>query len=85
MSKLTFSVGFTRGDVNNDNRINALDASQTLYEYAKTSVGNSASFSQTQSLAADVNMDSKINASDASAILAYYADESTGNKASFDK
>ncbi len=85
LSKLTFSVGFTRGDVNNDNEINALDASQTLSEYAKTSVGNSASFSQTQSLAADVNMDSKINASDASAILAYYADKSTGNKASFDK
>lgn len=77
-SKQTFSLG----DVNEDNRVNAADASAILGYYAAVSTG---SLTQNQidtfSVAGDVNRDGRVNAVDASAVLAYYAARSTGRTA----
>jgi hypothetical protein len=67
------------GDVNNDKRIDSVDASQTLAEYAAKGSGRGSTFKDArQTKAADVNRDSKIDAVDASTILAFYAYHSTG-------
>lgn len=84
LSDLVFTVGFMRGDVNNDGVVDAIDASMTLAEYASVSVGSGNKFTEIQQLAADVNIDNELNASDASSILAYYAQVSTGSTPSFD-
>lgn len=69
------------GDVNNDGKINAVDASSVLSYYAMTSTNQDADYSEEQKLAADVNTDGHINAVDASYILSYYAYISTANEA----
>lgn len=66
------------GDVNNDGAINAADASAVLAEYARTSTGYEALFTENQNKSADVNLDGKTDSSDASLILSYYAYTSTG-------
>jgi len=73
------SLGKTlpKGDVNDDGRINAVDASSVLYYYAMTSTSRDGGFTDVQKLAAEVNRDGTINAVDASCILAYYAYTST--------
>ncbi|OPZ21004.1 MAG: hypothetical protein BWZ04_01355 [Firmicutes bacterium ADurb.BinA205] len=64
------------GDVNEDSIIDGRDATVTLTEYARISVGYSPTFSARQTKAADFNKDSVIDARDASAILVYYAETS---------
>lgn len=66
------------GDVNNDNKIDAVDASIILSEYALTSAGESGNFSEIQKKAADFNNDNMVDSVDASAVLAYYAEISGG-------
>ena len=65
------------GDVNDDGKINAVDASGVLAYYAYVSTNQDGGFTEEQRLAADVDFDGKINAVDASNILAYYAYVST--------
>lgn len=65
------------GDVNNDNQINAVDASSVLSYYAMISTNQDGGYDDKQKAAADVNHDGQINAVDASCILSYYAYVST--------
>jgi len=65
------------GDVNEDGKVDAKDASAILVEYSKMSTGGDGSFTASQKQAADVNADNKIDAKDASFILSYYALAST--------
>ena len=65
------------GDVNEDDKVDAKDASLILVEYSKASTGAESGFTESQKLAGEVNGDGKIDAKDASAILAYYAMAST--------
>ncbi|MBR6994934.1 MAG: hypothetical protein IKH96_02820 [Ruminococcus sp.] len=68
---------YTLGDVNNDGKINAVDASNVLAYYARISTNQEGGYTEEQKLAADVDHDGRINAVDASNILAYYAYVST--------
>jgi hypothetical protein len=68
---------YNLGDVNNDGKVNAVDASEVLTYYANISTNKEGGFTDTQKLAADVNNDGLINAVDASCILSYYAYLST--------
>ena len=68
---------YTLGDVNNDGKINAVDASDVLAYYARISTNQEGGYTDKQILAADVTHDGSINAVDASNILAYYAYVST--------
>ncbi|MBR0486024.1 MAG: hypothetical protein IJJ69_14810 [Oscillospiraceae bacterium] len=61
------------GDVNNDYRINALDASVLLTESARIGAGEEESFSPAQKHASDLNHDISVNASDAAVLLKYCA------------
>jgi hypothetical protein len=65
------------GDVNNDGKINAVDASTVLTYYAMVSVNKDGGFDEAQKKAADVDNNEVINAVDASHILSYYAYTST--------
>ena len=71
---------YTLGDVNNDGKINAVDASDVLAYYARISTNQEGGYTEEQKLAADVTHDGKINAVDASNILAYYAYVSTAKE-----
>ena len=72
-----WKTNYTLGDVNNDGRINAVDASSVLAYYARISSNQNGGYTEEQQLSADVNHDGFINAVDASNILAYYAYLST--------
>ena len=65
-------------DVNFDGRINAVDASMVLAEYASTSAGNEPTFTKTQRYMADIDYDGQVTAIDASYILSTYALRSAG-------
>lgn len=67
------------GDVNENGKVDAKDASMVLVAYAKMSTGGEDGFIEKQRKAADVNDDNKVDAKDASAILAYYALVSTAS------
>lgn len=66
------------GNINGDDRIDAIDASLILMEYARTSGSRLASFTPVQISGADVNRDGSVNAVDASKVLGYYAATSSG-------
>ena len=68
------------GDVNFDGKVNAVDASMILSEYAKTSTNQAAEFNEKQIAAGDIDENKAINAIDASFVLSYYAYTSTGGK-----
>ncbi|WP_303836203.1 dockerin type I domain-containing protein [Ruminococcus flavefaciens] len=71
------------GDLNNDQYVNAVDASAVLTEYASVSSGKATTFTdERQTLAADADKNGYINAVDASYILAYYAYISTNSGSS---
>ncbi|WP_295085838.1 dockerin type I domain-containing protein [Ruminococcus sp.] len=76
-STTTPSVNYNIGDVDNNNNIDAVDASKVLAYYARISTKQEGGFSDSQKQAADVNKDGIIDAVDASKILAYYAYLST--------
>ena len=61
------------GDVNNDGKIDAVDASATLTAYAKESAKLDSGLSEIQKKTADVNKDGNVDGNDASFILSYYA------------
>lgn len=66
------------GNVNNDDKIDASDASLILSEYSAVATGNISVLSEEQRVAADINSDGIVDSNDASIILAYYAYSSTG-------
>ena len=68
---------YTLGDVNEDGKIDAKDASAVLVAYSRSSTGADNGLSAAQAKAANVNGDALVDAKDASAILAYYALAST--------
>ena len=68
---------YTLGDVDNDGKINAVDASTVLTYYANVSTNKDGGFTEDQKMSANVNSDNAINAVDASCILSYYAYVST--------
>ncbi|WP_294411630.1 leucine-rich repeat protein [uncultured Ruminococcus sp.] len=61
------------GDVNNDGKVNAVDASTVLTYYANISTNKDGGFTESQKKAADLDNNGDINAVDASYILSYYA------------
>ena len=63
----------TRGDVNGDGKVDSVDASAVLSEYALLSAGKKGKLTEEQSKAADWNSDGNIDSVDASSILAEYA------------
>ncbi len=67
------------GDVNNDGKINAVDASEILSAYANVATSKPTGLSAEAEAAADVDGNGKINAVDASNVLSYYAYQSTSN------
>jgi hypothetical protein len=66
------------GDVDGDGKVNAVDASYILSEYASTSTGHKPSFDPEKRRSADVNGDGAVNAVDASIVLSYYAYRGSG-------
>lgn len=62
------------GDVNNDGKVDAVDASTILNYYASLSVGNEVNIDYS---VCDFNHDGSVNAVDASAVLSVYASMST--------
>ena len=66
------------GDVNNDGKVDAKDATMVLVYYSQVSTGGDGELTENQKKAADMNGDSHIDAKDASVILAAYAAASTG-------
>ncbi|SFY06807.1 leucine-rich repeat protein [Ruminococcus sp. XPD3002] len=71
------------GDLNDDGKIDATDATLVLVNYSLLSTGEKIQLTESQQKAADVNGDGKIDASDATMILQYYSYLSTGGKDSF--
>ena len=79
-SNQSFSDSYTAkeyGDVNSDGKLDAVDASLVLAEYANSMSGTGGRFSQLQRAKADVSFDSVVDAVDASRILSMYAKNST--------
>ena len=70
---------FKYGDMNNDGKVDANDASLILADYANSSVkDNVSAFSHSEALKADLNDDFVVDAIDASLVLSYYAFISSG-------
>ena len=69
---------FILGDVNSDKKVNSVDASQILAEYARTATNRPSEFSSLQKKAADVDENGRIDSVDASKVLAFYAYTATG-------
>lgn len=65
------------GDVNSDGKVDAVDASLVLEDYASVMSGRSYTLSSSQRAKAEVSGDDLVNAVDASQILAMYAKSST--------
>ncbi len=76
-SELLVDDDYSLGDVNEDGKVDAKDASMVLVAYAKSSTGAEHGLTEAQAGAANVNGDALIDAKDASFILAYYAMAST--------
>ncbi|MDE6657951.1 MAG: leucine-rich repeat protein [Oscillospiraceae bacterium] len=69
----TDTIEILLGDVNDDKKINAEDASNILIAAALIGAGNDSGLTSEQIKSADVNHDDSVNASDASLVLAYAA------------
>lgn len=72
------------GDPNGDSKINAVDASIILSNYARFSTSDDKP-TEDETASCDVNKDSKINAVDASTVLTYYAYCSTNEPVAFEE
>ncbi|MBR6986064.1 MAG: leucine-rich repeat protein [Ruminococcus sp.] len=66
------------GDLNDDGKIDATDATLVLVNYSLLSTGEKMQLTESQQKAADVNGDGKIDSADATTILQYYSYLSTG-------
>jgi len=72
---------YTLGDIDENNAVDARDATAVLVEYAEMSTSGETTFNEKEYMSADVNNDGVTDSSDASHILAYYSYVSTGGKA----
>lgn len=72
-------VGYVKGDVNLDGKIDSVDASMVLWEYVNVSTGKGRTMSLTQHFIADVNSDNTVDSADASIIFDIYVNTTTGN------
>ena len=68
---------FLAGDVNDDSKVDAKDASAVLTEYSRASTGAALTFTKKQRIVSDMEADGAINSKDASKILIEYAKLST--------
>ena len=84
-SYVLYKEALSLGDVNNDGKVDAKDASLILVEYASLSTDGKSVLSDEAKTAADVNKDGKADSKDASAVLQYYAYTSTGGTDSIEK
>lgn len=66
-------IDYSLGDVDKNGKVDSVDASAVLKNYAETSTGQKSSFNEKQTEVADVNKDGIIDSVDASKMLAYYA------------
>ncbi len=73
------------GDVNDDELIDANDASAILKAYTKISNSLDSGLSPSQIVAADINMDNHVDSIDASGILSYYSYISTNGTLSIEE
>lgn len=69
--------GSNLGDINNDGKVDASDASEALVSYARVSTGSDNGLTDLQFEAGDVDFNGKVDASDAASILVYYSYVST--------
>jgi hypothetical protein len=69
-SATTITTKAIKGDINNDNQVNSIDAVFVLKDYASQILGNKTTLDLST---ADMNDDGKINSSDAVIILKQYA------------
>lgn len=76
-------LGFSLGDVNEDNTVNAIDATAILTAYAAEALENESGLTELQRLAADTDNDGAVNAVDATNVLCYYAYASLDGTGSF--
>ncbi|MDE6519593.1 MAG: hypothetical protein K2K91_03910 [Ruminococcus sp.] len=67
----------SKGDINGDSFVDAVDASLILSEYATLSTNGISTFSDSQKILADINKDGLTDACDSSLILAFYSYLST--------
>lgn len=67
----------SKGDINGDGLVDAVDASLILAEYAALSTSGISMFSDSQKVSADINKDGSTDACDSSLILAFYSYLST--------
>ncbi|MBR6968139.1 MAG: hypothetical protein IKH78_06350 [Ruminococcus sp.] len=74
----------SKGDVNGDGEIDAVDASNVLSIYSRISTINGAKLTEAERDCCDVNNDDNVDAIDASIILAYYAYIQTDGKDSIE-
>lgn len=68
------------GDMNNDLKVDAADAQETLSVYVSTVAGNADDAVTEKTENADINMDGKIDIEDASGILSYYCQTLAGGQ-----
>ena len=73
------------GDVNGDGKVNSIDASRVLEEYATLATTGKSSLTDAQRKAADVNCDGKVDSKDATAILVMYSNAATGGSSAAKK
>lgn len=71
---------YTAGDVDNNNIVDATDASRILEEYALNSTLATSSFTRKQNITGDIDGNGIIDARDASGVLEIYAKLSTGQQ-----
>ncbi|MDE7122495.1 MAG: arylamine N-acetyltransferase [Oscillospiraceae bacterium] len=76
--KIYAEPNFTLGDINSDDMVNALDASEILELSAHVGAGTITR--EASGMVADVNQDSRIDAGDASEILVYSAELGSGRQ-----
>lgn len=68
------------GDINFDGKVDSVDASGILAEYARLSSNRPSEFDEKQAIAADVDESGRIDSVDASKVLAFYAYLSGGGE-----
>ncbi|MCM1230933.1 MAG: leucine-rich repeat protein [Ruminococcus flavefaciens] len=72
------------GDVNIDEKVDAVDATAILMAYSRISTGQTSGLNELQFKSADINKDGVINSVDSSSVLAYYSYVSTGGDKSIE-
>ena len=75
-----FCGTYSIGDVDDNGKIDSVDASAILKEYSLLSTQKTPLFDENQKKAADVNGDEFFDAKDASTLLGYYSSVSTGSR-----